>query len=100
MEFAELKQAIDKELKLEKPEFTEDSETTHNIGELELSTTQKLVFAVSCFRNKKYFDIRTWFQDDSGEWKPTKKGVHFAFEKFEDFEKLIESFSTISKLDQ
>jgi len=100
MKFEELKEKIKDELNLQKPDFLKDSETTVNIGQIDLGPTQQLIFSISTFRDKNYFDIRTWFQDQSGEWKPTKKGIHFTFEKFKDFEKHLKTFSDISSMDK
>lgn len=99
MEFTELKKKIKSELKLEKPDFVADTEDLFNLGFIELTATQKLIFSISNFRGKKYIDIRTWFQDQSGDWKPTKKGIHFSTDKFHDFEKLSKLFSDIVALD-
>ncbi len=96
MEIDKLKESIVKELDLEQ---TAIDGTTVNIGEVELGNTQKLVFSTSFFRKKKYFDIRTWYLDETGEWKPTKKGVHFSFEQAEEFNKLCQSFAKIKELD-
>ena len=98
MEFDELKKRIEKELKLNKPDFAKDSKTSINIGELSLGPTQTLLFSLSNFRDKNYMDIRTWFQDQSGEWKHTKKGIHFSIDKFQDFEKLIKTLSDIAQI--
>jgi hypothetical protein len=95
MDFKELTATLQKKLKLEKPEFIEDTDTSYSLGFLELSPTQSLIFAVQDYRGKQYFDIRTWYQEQSGEWKPTKKGIHFGFEKFNDFIALIEIFKTV-----
>ena len=99
MEFDDLKKKVEKELDLKKPDFINDAANNLNIGYLDLSSTQKLLFSISNFRGKKYIDIRTWFQDQSGEWKPTKKGIHFDFEKFQNFETLIKLLSNITSLD-
>ena len=77
MEFEDLKKKIKDELKFQKPDFSSDTASNLNIGSIDLSSTQKLLFSISNFRGKKYIDIRTWFQDQAGEWKPTKKGIHF-----------------------
>jgi len=97
MEFAELKERIAAELNLEKPEFVKDSETSIGIGFIDLSSTQKLIFSLSQFRNRDYLDIRTWFQDQSGEWKPTKKGIHMNLEKFDDFRGILDNLAKIIK---
>ena len=99
MDFQELKKQVEKEVELKKPEFVKDTNTSINIGELDLGSTQKLLFSISSFRDKNYIDIRTWFQDQSGEWKPTKKGVHFNIDKFEDFENMVKIFTTIAAID-
>jgi hypothetical protein len=99
MEFTELKKKIETELKLDKPDFVDDTEDLINLGYIELTATQRLIFSISNFRGRKYIDIRTWFQEQSGAWKPTKKGVHFSTDKFQDFEKISKLFSEIVALD-
>lgn len=100
MDFKALTAVLQKELKMEKPDFIEDTDTSFSIGFLELSATQSLIFAVQDYRGKQYFDIRTWYQEQTGEWKPTKKGIHFGFEKFDDFIALIELFKSAHKTAQ
>lgn len=100
MEFIDLKKKIEAELNLEKPDFLKDTNDLVNIGQIELTATQKLIFSISNFRGKKYIDIRTWFQDQAGDWKPTKKGIHFSIDKFQDFEKYSKIFSDIVAMDQ
>jgi len=98
MEFTELKKKIESDLRLNKPDFVKDTDTSMNIGHIELNSTQQLVFSVSTFKGKVYIDIRNWFQDQTGEWKPTKKGVHLSMEKLTEFDKLSKIFSEIQKL--
>ncbi|MBN1197183.1 MAG: transcriptional coactivator p15/PC4 family protein [Candidatus Aminicenantes bacterium] len=83
----------------EKPDFVQNTDTNINIGFLDLSATQKLIFSVSQFRNRDYLDIRTWFQDQSGEWKPTKKGIHLNLELFNDFQGILEGLASALKTD-
>ncbi len=99
MEFIELKKKIEKELDMEKLDFISESSSNLSFNYLEINPTQRMVFSVQEFRGKKYFDIRTWYQADSGEWKPTKKGVHLSFDKFDDFNKIFTLFSSIIPLD-
>ncbi len=100
MEFQELKEKISKDIKIKKPDFINDNDETLTIGHVELTSTQYLIFSISNFRNKFYFDIRTWFQTQTGEWKPTKKGVHFSFDTFERFNELISYFKKIYEISQ
>jgi uncharacterized protein (UPF0371 family) len=71
-----------------------------NVGFLETKTTEKLIFSLSTYKNKKYFSVRTWYQAESGEWAPTKKGVNLNFDKFEDFEKMVKIFAQAIQLDK
>lgn len=89
MDFAALKEKIRKEVEIDEPDFIKDNDEVLNICSVELNATQKIIFSISVYRGKKYFDIRTWFQGDSGEWSPTKKGIRLSFEKFADFEKAM-----------
>ncbi len=98
MDFQKLKKMISTNISIKKPEFINDNDETLTIGYVELTQTQYLIFSVSSFRNKFYFDIRTWFQTQAGEWKPTKKGVHFSFDNFEKFNELISNFKSIFDL--
>lgn len=59
------------------------------ITELEKGYNEKLIFSLSEFRGKKYADIRVFYEDDEGEWKPTKKGITIAPDRFEEFEEAI-----------
>jgi hypothetical protein len=97
MDFEELKKKAKEIKEIKKPEFTKDTDLAVNIGEVELGPTQKLLFSLSHFKGKNYVDIRTWFQDDTGAWKPTKKGVHLNVDKFDEFESLIQVFGKIVK---
>jgi predicted nucleotidyltransferase component of viral defense system len=100
MDLSELKKKIEKEVEFEKVDFIEATDTNFPIGSLEMNATQRLLFSIQEYRGKKYFDMRTWYQADAGEWKPTKKGVHLSFDKFEDFEKLFLLFNKIIPLDE
>jgi len=55
------------------------------IAEMEKGWNEKIVFGLSEFKGKKYADIRIYYEDDEGEWKPTKKGVTVALDRFYEF---------------
>lgn len=100
MDFAELKQKVKKEIEIQEIDFIEAADTTLNVGFMETSATQKLVYSISSYRDRKFFDIRTWYQEESGQWKPTKKGVHLGFDKFAELEKAVALFKQIIELDK
>jgi hypothetical protein len=45
--------------------------------------------SVSTFKGKKYVDIRVYYQDDSGEFKPSKKGIAISPELLPELENSI-----------
>jgi len=100
MEFVDLKKAAKKQIDLQEPDFMKENDDSLNIGYLDLNATQKLIFSLSTFKGKKYFDIRTWIQSETGDWTPTKKGVHLTFEKYEEFASLCKIFGQVIELDQ
>ena len=100
MDFSELKKAVRKQMDLQEPEFIKESDEALNVGFIEMNATQKLIFAISTFKGKKYFSVRTWFQAESGEWAPTKKGINLSFDKFAEFAKMVEEFSQAIALDK
>ena len=67
------------------------------VGEMEKGWNEKILFSVSEFKGKKYADIRIYYEDDEGEWKPTKKGVTVSLESFAEFQERIEELSTFLK---
>ena len=59
-------------------------------GEMEKGWNEKIVFGVSEFRGKNYANIRIYYEDDEGEWKPTKKGISVNLEDFIEFKQRVE----------
>jgi hypothetical protein len=67
------------------------------IASMEKGPTEKIFFNLSEYKGKKYADIRIYYEDDEGEWKPTKKGITLTLDRFSEFkEKLgaLEEFLT------
>ncbi len=59
------------------------------IGEIERGETEVLRVSMEEYKGRKYLDIRIYFADDAGEWKPTKKGVTVQTDRIADFIELI-----------
>jgi len=59
-------------------------------GEMDKGWNEKIVFGVSEFRGKNYANIRIFYEDDEGEWKPTKKGISVNLEDFGEFKQRLE----------
>ena len=63
-------------------------------GEMEKGWNEKIVFGVSEFRGKNYANIRIYYEDDEGEWKPTKKGISVNLEDFVEFKDRVAELDT------
>lgn len=67
------------------------------IAEMEKGWNEKIIFGISEYKGKEYANIRIYYEDDEGEWKPTKKGVTIALESFAEFKEHIEALETCLK---
>lgn len=45
------------------------------IGEIPKNTTEKLKVTISEYKGYTFLDIRVYYEDGQGEYKPTKKGI-------------------------
>lgn len=59
------------------------------IGEIQKNTTEKIRVSKESYKGHEFIDVRVYFEDDNGEWRPTKKGIAIAPEKVDDLIKLI-----------
>jgi hypothetical protein len=55
------------------------------IAEMEKGYGEKILFSVSEFKGKKYANIRIYYEDDEGDWKPTKKGLSISMDSYPEF---------------
>ncbi len=59
------------------------------VGDLERNPTEVVRVSAEEFKGRKYIDIRIYFKNDEGEWKPTKKGVTVQPERLDDLIALL-----------
>ena len=45
------------------------------IGEISKSETEKIRVQIKEYKGKRYIDCRLHFENEKGEWIPTKKGL-------------------------
>jgi hypothetical protein len=72
--------------------FSQDNPTegmAMQIGEIERTETEVVRVSTEEYKGRKYVDVRIYFANDEGEWKPTKKGVTIQPEKIDLFLDLI-----------
>ena len=51
---------------------------------IERTENERIRVARHEFRGKQLVDIRTYFQADEKEWRPTKKGISVDYEKLQE----------------
>ncbi len=55
------------------------------VAEMEKGPNEKIFFSLSEYKGKNYADIRIHFENDEGEWKPTRKGLTISVDRFAEF---------------
>lgn len=58
------------------------------IATLPKGAQEEVRVSLSEFKGKQYIDLRIYYENEDGEWKPTKKGVAL---NVEHFHKLMEA---------
>ncbi|MFH0813131.1 MAG: transcriptional coactivator p15/PC4 family protein [Pseudomonadota bacterium] len=51
------------------------------IGEIQKNSVSKIKVASREYKGRGFIDIRTFFQNEAGEWEPTKKGIAISPDK-------------------
>jgi len=59
-------------------------------GELQKGK-DKIIVALKEFKGKEYIDIRTHFENDDGDWIPTKKGITFSPEGLDELIEILKN---------
>ena len=59
------------------------------IGEIQKNATERIRVSVSEYKGYTYLDLRIFFENDSGEWMPTKKGVTISKDNIESLISLL-----------
>jgi hypothetical protein len=45
------------------------------IAEIEKNAIERIQITINEYKGHKFVDCRVYYEDDQGEWKPTKKGI-------------------------
>jgi hypothetical protein len=64
--------------------------------------TEKVRAEVSTYHGKDFLNLRVFFEDDSGKWLPSKKGITLYLEMAEELktavDKLVEAYQARSEV--
>ena len=64
------------------------------IAEIEKNAKEKIRVSIEEYKGHKFVDCRVYFQDEAGEWRPTKKGIAL---NDDTIDKVIEALQKASK---
>ena len=63
------------------------------INEIEKNTKEKIRVSIEDYKGHKFIDCRVYFVDDTGAWRPTKKGIALNSECIQDVIKALQQAS-------
>jgi hypothetical protein len=67
------------------------------IGEIEKGK-DRIIVSTKEFKGKEYIDVRLHFENDQGEWIPTKKGISLTPENLDEMiDLLVKARKTVAK---
>lgn len=58
--------------------------------EVQKNTQEKIRVEKRKYKGREFVDVRTYYLDDSGEWKPSPKGVTFRPDQLEEIIEALE----------
>jgi hypothetical protein len=59
------------------------------IAQFEKNATEVIRVSLSEYRGHKLFDVRVYYSDDEGQYKPTRKGVSLSVNLYTDFKRAM-----------
>jgi|GEM_PF-866879 hypothetical protein len=68
-----------------------DIQGVDTMKEVQKNTQEKIRIEKREYKGKEFIDVRTYYLDDSGEWKPTQKGVTFRPDRLNEVMKALKS---------
>ncbi len=60
------------------------------IGSIKKNAVDTIKCSLKEYQGHEFIDLRTFYEDDNGELKPTKKGITFSPDKIKDVIDLLE----------
>ncbi len=59
------------------------------IGEIPKNSTERIRVSIAEYKGYTFLDVRVYYEDDNGEWRPTKKGITVSKDNIEPLVKLL-----------
>ena len=64
------------------------------VSSFKRNPTEEVRATLKEFRGRRYLDLRIYYQDDQGEWKPTRKGVSLSTDFMPELKEAVLSLET------
>jgi len=62
--------------------------------------TEEVRATLKEFRGRRYLDLRIYYQDDAGEWKPTRKGVSLSTDFMPELKEAVIALENALKVEE
>lgn len=63
------------------------------LAEFEKNSTELVRVVRRKYRGRDLVDVRVYYEDDMGSWKPTKSGIALRLEKWQEFAEAVQTAS-------
>jgi hypothetical protein len=64
------------------------------------NATEEVRATLRTYRGRQYMDMRIYYLDDAGEYKPTKKGINLSIELLGEITRMVEKLAQAIQSDQ
>lgn len=61
------------------------------VASFKRNPTEEVRASIKEFKGRNYIDLRIYYMDDNGDWKPTRKGVSLATDFMEELKNAVAS---------
>jgi hypothetical protein len=61
------------------------------VASFKRNPTEEVRAGIKEFKGRTYIDLRIYYMDDQGEWKPTRKGISLATDFMPELKKAVDS---------
>ena len=70
------------------------------VASFKRNPTEEVRAGIKEFKGRRYIDLRIYYMDDQGEWKPTRKGISLATDFMAELKQAVEAIETELQQDE
>lgn len=71
------------------------------VASFKCNPTEEVRAGIKEFKGRRYIDLRIYYMDDQGEWKPTRKGISLATDFMPELKNAVQSIeSELKKMEK